>query len=109
MNLFQADGLIDFLCVGNSNTLLLLAVYSLSPRTSGPYVTALSTNRRVLKGTCSARNRTLCSLSSSKVSPRIGLNGFQVRSLPPKGPKQNAATQAILHHAAGCLQPGQNT
>ena len=52
----------------------------------------------VLWLTCSARNLTLCSLSSSKVSPRMGLKGFQVRSLPPNGPRQKAATQAILYH-----------
>ena len=34
--------------------------------------------------------------SSSNVSPRMGLNGFQVRSLPPNGPMQNAVTHANL-------------
>ncbi len=48
--------------------------------------------------TCSARNLTpLVGRSSSKVSPRMGLKGFQVRSLPPKGPMQKPATHASLH------------
>lgn len=45
---------------------------------------------------CSARKRTLLPTSSSNVSPRMGLNGFQVRSLPPNGPMQNAVTHANL-------------
>lgn len=48
--------------------------------------------------TCSARNLTPFSgKSSSKVSPRIGLKGFQVRSLPPNGPMQKPVTHATLH------------
>lgn len=47
--------------------------------------------------TCSARNLTpFVGRSSSKVSPRMGLKGFQVRSLPPKGPMQKPATHASL-------------
>ena len=45
--------------------------------------------------TCSARKRTpFEGRSSSKVSPRMGLNGFHVRSLPPNGPMQKPATHA---------------
>ena len=46
--------------------------------------------------TCSARNRTPFSPSSSKVSPRMGLKGFQVRSFEPKGPRQKPAIHASL-------------
>ena len=46
--------------------------------------------------TCSARKRTPFGRSTSKVSPRMGLKGFQVRSLLPKGPRQNPAIQASL-------------
>jgi len=48
---------------------------------------------------CSARKRTPLPQSSSNVSPRMGLNGFQVRSLPPNGPMQKAVTQASLRRA----------
>lgn len=37
----------------------------------------------------------------SKVSPRMGLNGFQGRSMLPKGPMVNPATQASLRAGQG--------
>ena len=46
--------------------------------------------------TCSARYRTPLPTSSSNVSPRIGLKGFQARSMQLKGDTAYAATQANL-------------
>lgn len=48
---------------------------------------------------CSAMNLKPLLMPSSKVSPSIGLKGFQVRSLPGKGPMVKPTTHANLHAA----------
>ena len=49
--------------------------------------------------TCSAMNRKPLSIVSSNVSPRMGLKGFHVRSLPGNGPIVNPITHANLKQA----------
>ena len=48
--------------------------------------------------TCSAINRSPLFMDSSNVSPRMGLKGFHVRSLPGNGPIVNPTTHASLNN-----------
>ena len=58
-------------------------------------------------GTCSAKNRTPLSRSTSKVSPSSGLNGFHVRSMHPYGPIAKPRTRANLHSCRRAVEAQQ--
>ena len=59
--------------------------------------------------TCSAMNRKPLSIVSSNVSPRMGLKGFHVRSLPGNGPMVNPMTHANLDSAQKLRQIYRDT